>query len=195
VGATFAARVQAYRIGYAPNGTLAVWHAHRLLVETRFEALDVPGTRSGADAASADYQGGRPELREAGGQSCAALFDADPACRDTIAVPRVDRVSVLEWREAWRGAPADAWAAMRAGGAGAHAVLVEVRDLSQPRPYAPLMTAFGAPMFLGFALIVGALVLVLFWCGLRFHLININARENQGLPPMFYQGMRRFRGW
>ncbi|KAJ1470904.1 hypothetical protein T484DRAFT_1846056 [Baffinella frigidus] len=118
---------------------------------------------------------------------------------DTLTCPTIDSGSVHEGASvkpvAWKGAPQDAFEAMRAMAPHSFPVLVEVRDMSQPRPYAPIMFAFGYPMFIGFGLTLGAFVLLFLWCGLRCHLVNINARENQGLPPMFYQGMRRFRGW
>ena len=31
--------------------------------------------------------------------------------------------------------------------------------------------------------------------GLRFYVVNKHVRENEGKPPLFYQGMLRFRGW
>jgi len=198
VDATFSGEVRAYKLDHSPvNGTLSVSYVSKVLIETRFDTVDVPATVIESNAASPRYNGGQPHLKQVSGETglCDALFDVVGECRDTIAVPRIHRIVPTEWKVAWKGAPQDAFEAMRAMAPHSFPVLVEVRDMSQPRPYAPIMFAFGYPMFIGFGLTLGAFVLLFLWCGLRCHLVNINARENQGLPPMFYQGMRRFRGW
>ena len=70
-----------------------------------------------------------------------------------------------------------------------------MRDLQQPRPYSPEFVGFGQPFFVGFGFLIGAVLLLFLWMGLRFYVVNKHVRENEGKPPMFYQGMLRFRGW
>ncbi len=72
---------------------------------------------------------------------------------------------------------------------------IEVRDLQQPRPYSPEFVGFGQPFFVGFGFLIFAVLLLFLWMGLRFYVVNKHVRENEGKPPMFYQGMLRFRGW
>jgi apolipoprotein N-acyltransferase len=49
---------------------------------------------------------------------------------------------------------------------------IEVRDLQQPRPYSPEFVGFGQPFFVGFGFLIGAVLLLFLWMGLRFYVVN-----------------------
>jgi len=125
--------------------------------------------------------------------SCEEVFEKVMECRDSVAMPHVHAVTARGWEVLYSGPPSGASEkmaqALRAD------VEVEVRDLHQPKPYAPLFTGFGTPFFVGFSFLIAAIVDLVVWFVLRFHIVIRNVRENEGRPPMFYQGMLRFRGW
>jgi hypothetical protein len=205
VQASFGASVRAYRISNPDAaGVVTVEHVKKVVLETSYDAMDVPATEVQTDVAAADYNKGQPVFKKimvdtnvsAGEKmqvSCEQYFNLDAKCRQTIYVPRVHKVSAVEYAELYKGT----WPGARTGLASPPVVelSVEVRDLQQPRPYSPEFVGFGQPFFVGFGFLISAVLLLFLWMGLRFYVVNKHVRENEGKPPMFYQGMLRFRGW
>jgi len=178
-------------------GVVTVSHVKSILVETRYDAIDVPATFIQTDVAASDYNQGKPVIKHVtvGGEevSCEVYFDLDERCRQTIYVPRIHDLSVEEYTKIYEGK----WSKAQEPLAVPREVelAVTVRDMSQPRPYSPLFAGFGQPFFVGFGFLVSAMLLLFLWMGLRFYVVNKHVRENEGKPPMFYQGMLRYRGW
>lgn len=198
VMAAYGASLRVYKISPANGeGAVTVSHVTSILVETRYDAMDVPATFIQTNVAASDYNQGKPVIKHVsvGGQevSCEDYFDLDARCRQTIYVPRIHHVSVEEYADIYQGKWSEAQAALSVPRE--VELSVTIRDLSQPRPYSPLFAGFGQPFFVGFGFLVGALLLFFLWLGLRFYVVNKHVRENEGKPPMFYQGMLRFRGW
>jgi len=71
---------------------------------------------------------------------------------------------------------------------------LEVKDLNAPEPYFPMMWRFG-PGLIGLLLLVPTFVICVVYLYLRYWTVLKNVRENNGLPPPFYEGLRIYRGW
>ena len=116
VQASLGANVRAYRIS-VPDiaGVVTVEHIKKLVLETSYDAMDVPATEVQTDVAAADYKNGQPDFKkimiERGSDaknasapsplekmqvSCEEYFDLDNQCRQTIYVPRIHKVSAVE---------------------------------------------------------------------------------------------------
>jgi hypothetical protein len=116
VQASLGANVRAYRIS-VPDiaGVVTVEHIKKVVLETSYDAMDVPATEVQTDVAAADYKNGQPDFKkimiERGSDakntsapspreklqvSCEQYFDLDKRCRQTIYVPRIHKVSAVE---------------------------------------------------------------------------------------------------
>jgi len=200
ITATFSESMRAFKIEHDNRGSITVSRVTKVECDIRYTSVDVPATVTETDASRPQYREGRPalslvELDNGQTVSCGEpeYFQTIPECREARFMPHIHALTAIEFEELYsgpvQGAPRALSQPLRAE------VTVEVRDLYQPKPYAPLMTEFGEPFFVGFSLLLGAIITLVFWCVLRCHVVIRNVRVNEGLPPMFYQGMRRFRGW
>lgn len=198
--AAFRAAAAPYRLtGPDAAGNVTVTGLSSMLIEARYQATEVPATRVQTDVSAADYTGGRPAIisveAEGAAASCeqAAVFARVATCRSTVAVP-----VMVDVTPAYGAAPlyTGRLSGLRSFRPPAAADLqVQLRDYGQPRPYAPAFSDFGVVFFLGLSFLLGAFFSVVAWWCLRFYVVNKNVRENDGAPPMFFQGMLRYRGW
>ncbi|EKX50022.1 hypothetical protein GUITHDRAFT_104420 [Guillardia theta CCMP2712] len=170
-----------------------------ILVETRFETMDVPATYIEQDVSSTLYNGGKVTIKtvkDSSGNSvsCLKLFDVRSDCRQTVAVPVIHRVRAKRFEVVYVGNSSDYVAPTVVNLASGVSISVEVRDLQQPRPYSPPFGEFTI-FFVGIAFLLVSLFTLIFWCYARFFVINRNVRLNNGEPPMFFQSLLKFRGW
>ena len=178
VFASLGTDVRAYEIERVPPGSgmgskhsrdsdkFRVKHPSKVLIETRFEAMDVPATFVQTDVSAPDYNGEQPVIKEIEDENktkkrCDKYFNELPECRDTVYVPRIHGLRVLEFAQIFEGK----WSEARAVLSSPPTVqlAVEIRDLSQPRPYAPKFFDFGRPFFTGFALLISAVLILFLW--------------------------------
>uniref|UniRef100_A0A6U5ZXA8 Uncharacterized protein n=1 Tax=Guillardia theta TaxID=55529 RepID=A0A6U5ZXA8_GUITH len=195
VDAKFSTSVRAFNISRtAIQGQIEVGILKEILVETRFETMDVPATYIEQDVSSTLYNGGKVTIKtvkDSSGNSvsCLKLFDVRSDCRQTVAVPVIHRVRAKRFEVVYVGNSSD-YVAPTSG----VSISVEVRDLQQPRPYSPPFGEFTI-FFVGIAFLLVSLFTLIFWCYARFFVINRNVRLNNGEPPMFFQSLLKFRGW
>jgi len=193
ITATFRESLRAFKVSHDAQGNIEVQRVSKVLCEVGYSAMDIPATFIQVD------KDGRPDFKRVTVNdqtvSCEedVYFQTIPECRNQVFVPFIQTVSALQHETIFAGPLQDAPPTLPQDLVAE--VEVEVRDLHQPKPYAPLFTGFGEAFFVGFSLLLGAVITLVSWFVLRFHVVIRNVRVNEGRPPMFYQGMLRFRGW